>query len=86
MMGAGRRDRDGGPLCRVAIQRHRVRHLGRGAPGFIWIFTTAQARWFDLIAGTVAIKAPEEDVRAEFIPPTYSGRMGEAGDPTQLPD
>ena len=50
--------------------------------GFIWIFIDKRKRgWFDLIAGTVAIKAQPEDYVPDVTRPTYGGHHGRPGRP-----
>ena len=77
------RDRDGGPLTWGAAILRLIGYVISGAVfciGFIWILIDKRKRgWFDLIAGTVAIKADVEEYGGD---PFYgAGLPGAADDP-----
>jgi uncharacterized RDD family membrane protein YckC len=84
------RDKDGGPLGWGAAILRLIGYAISGMVfyiGFIWIFVDKRKRgWFDLIAGTVAIKAAPEEYEPDVTRPTYGGHMGDPGDPGRLPD
>ena len=84
------RDRDGGPLGWGAAILRLIGYAISGMVfyiGYIWIFIDKRKRgWFDLIAGTVAIKAAPDEYVEDVTRPTYSGHWGDAGDPGRLPD
>lgn len=82
------RDRDGGPLGWGAAILRLIGYAISGMVfylGYIWIFVDKRKRgWFDLIAGTVVIKAKPEEYAPDVTQPTYSGHMGDPGDPGRL--
>src|SRR6478735_7237429 len=84
------RDKDGGPLDWGAAILRLIGYAISGMVfyiGFIWILIDKRKRgWFDLIAGTVAIKAQPEEYTPDVTRPTYGGHMGDPGDPGRLPD
>jgi len=84
------RDRDGGPVTWGSAILRLIGYWISGAVfylGYIWIFIDKRRRgWQDLIGGTVVIAVTPDDYVPDVTQPTYSGRMGEAGDPGRLPD
>jgi uncharacterized RDD family membrane protein YckC len=84
------RDRDGGPVSWGSAILRLIGYWISGAVfyiGYIWIFIDKRKRgWYDLIGGTCVIKVEAEEYVPDVTQPTYSGRMGEAGDPGRLPD
>ena len=77
------RDKDGGPLTWGAAILRLIGYAISGAVfyiGFIWIFFDKRKRgWFDLIAGTVVIKAAVEEYGGD---PFYgAGLPGAEDDP-----
>jgi uncharacterized RDD family membrane protein YckC len=82
------RDRDGGPVSWGSAILRLIGYWVSGAVfylGYIWIFIDKRKRgWHDLIAGTVVIKAKPDEYVADVTAPTYSGRMGDPGDPGRI--
>lgn len=82
------RDRDGGPVSWGSAILRLIGYWISGAVfyiGYIWIFIDKRKRgWHDLIAGTVVIKAKPDEYVADVTAPTYSGRMGDPGDPGRI--